>query len=45
MGTVAAVYGYIPPGQDPCAWGADHHIKSPGDLLTVLDAPGSAIIR
>jgi phosphoglycolate phosphatase len=37
MRTVAAVYGYIPPGENPSAWGADHQITSPGDLLTVLD--------
>lgn len=37
MRTVAALYGYIPPGEDPAAWGADHRISSPGELL---DLPG-----
>ena len=34
--TVAALYGYIPPEQNPADWGADHHIATPLDLLDVL---------
>ena len=36
MRTIAATYGYIPPGQDPSAWGADHRIARPDDLLALL---------
>lgn len=36
MVTVAALYGYIPPGEAPDAWGADHLIDTPGDLLAIL---------
>lgn len=36
MRTIAALYGYIPPGEDPASWGADHHIASPENLLDVL---------
>lgn len=36
MRTVAATYGYIPPGQDPAGWGAHHHIARPSDLLDLL---------
>ncbi|CAG0943164.1 N-acetyl-D-muramate 6-phosphate phosphatase [Gammaproteobacteria bacterium] len=38
MRTVAALYGYIPPGEDPQAWGADHHIEAPEDLLAMIEA-------
>lgn len=34
--TVAATYGYIPPGEDPAAWGADYRISQPCDLLELL---------
>jgi phosphoglycolate phosphatase len=37
MRTVAATYGYIPPGQDPASWGADHHIACPRDLLALFE--------
>jgi N-acetyl-D-muramate 6-phosphate phosphatase len=37
--TVAALYGYIPPQENPVDWGADHHIDAPADLLALLD-PG-----
>jgi phosphoglycolate phosphatase len=36
MRTVAALYGYIPPGEDPASWGADHFIDSPDELLRIL---------
>jgi len=36
MYTVAALYGYIPPQDDPTTWGADHSIASPIELLRVL---------
>jgi N-acetyl-D-muramate 6-phosphate phosphatase len=36
MRTVAALYGYIPPGEDPSGWGADHHIEAPAELLGIL---------
>jgi phosphoglycolate phosphatase len=36
MRTVAALYGYIPPGEDPHAWGADHQIEAPAGLLPLL---------
>lgn len=35
--TVAALYGYIPPGDDPTTWGADQLIGDPTELLRVLD--------
>jgi phosphoglycolate phosphatase len=34
--TVAALYGYIPPGDDPAAWGPDHRIAAPSELLSLL---------
>lgn len=37
MRTVAALYGYIPAGEDPQAWGADHDIRHPLELLELLD--------
>jgi len=36
LSTVAATYGYIPPGEDPADWDADHLIDQPGDLLPIL---------
>lgn len=36
MTTVAAAYGFIPPGDDPCRWPADHRIEHPRDLLAIL---------
>jgi phosphoglycolate phosphatase len=37
MRTVAAVYGYIPPGQNPADWGAQHQIACPDDLLELIE--------
>jgi phosphoglycolate phosphatase len=34
--TVAVRYGYVEPGQDPAAWGADYVVDTPLDLLTLL---------
>jgi phosphoglycolate phosphatase len=34
--TVAALYGYIPPGDDPDTWGSDHRIAAPSELLGIL---------
>lgn len=42
MRTVAALYGYIPPEEDPSAWGADHRVDSPAGLLAILPAPHAA---
>ena len=36
MATVAAAWGYLGEGESIDAWGADHIIQSPGDLLTLL---------
>ena len=36
MTTVAALYGFILPGEDPNDWPADHRIERPGDLLAIL---------
>lgn len=36
MTTVAALYGFIPSGEDPAGWPADHRIERPGDLLSIL---------
>lgn len=36
MGTVAALYGYIEPDEEPDAWRADHYIEEPRDLLTIV---------
>jgi phosphoglycolate phosphatase len=38
MRTIVALYGYIPPEEDPAAWGADHGAGTPGDLLAILAA-------
>ena len=37
MITVAARYGYIPPGEDPENWRADHAIDTPGELLPLIE--------
>lgn len=34
--TVAVRYGYVEPGQDPAAWGADYVVDTPLDLLALL---------
>ncbi len=36
MATVAAAWGYLGEGESIEAWGADHVIQSPGELLTLL---------
>jgi 2-phosphoglycolate phosphatase len=36
MMTVAAAYGFIPPGEDPATWAADHKIEHPLQLLAIL---------
>ncbi|MFW2403755.1 MAG: HAD-IA family hydrolase [Gammaproteobacteria bacterium] len=36
MTTVAALYGFILPGENPNDWPADHRIEQPGDLLAIL---------
>ncbi len=38
MATVAALYGYIPPDQNPARWQATHSIQSPAELRPWLDA-------
>jgi N-acetyl-D-muramate 6-phosphate phosphatase len=38
MGTVAAAYGYLGCAEPIQAWGADHLIGHPGELLPILDA-------
>lgn len=45
MLTVAALYGYIPPGEEPHAWGADHHIGAPEELLAILEVPAAMLDR
>lgn len=45
MRTVAALYGYIPPGQDPDRWGADHSIAAPSGLLDLLDSADRRKLR
>ena len=37
MITVAACYGYIPPGEDPENWRADHAIDTPEDMLPLIE--------
>lgn len=37
MRSIVAVYGYIPPGEDPAGWGADALIDSPRALLDWLN--------
>ena len=36
MGTVAAAWGYLGAGEPIAAWGADHVIETPGQLLNLL---------
>jgi phosphoglycolate phosphatase len=36
MATVAAAWGYLGLGEPVSAWGADHVIETPGDLLNLL---------
>lgn len=36
MRTIAAAFGYIRPGIDPNAWGADVVVRQPGELVEVL---------
>jgi len=38
MKTLAAVYGYINPGDNPATWGADALIESPDQISTWIDA-------
>lgn len=38
MTTVAALYGFIPPDENPLDWPADHRIERPLDLLSILGA-------
>ncbi|HYF44541.1 MAG TPA: phosphoglycolate phosphatase [Ramlibacter sp.] len=42
MGTVAATYGYLGGTADWAAWGADAHIDSPLELLSLLQTRGKA---
>jgi N-acetyl-D-muramate 6-phosphate phosphatase len=37
MKTLAAVYGYLKPADDPGAWGADHLIYSPTEILPWIE--------
>jgi phosphoglycolate phosphatase len=34
--TVAVRYGYVEPGQDPGAWGANYVVNTPLDLIALL---------
>ena len=34
--TVAALYGYVEPGQNPAEWDADHVVGTPLDLIALL---------
>jgi phosphoglycolate phosphatase len=36
IATVAVRYGYVEPGQDPGAWGADYVVDTPLDLIALL---------
>jgi phosphoglycolate phosphatase len=36
MTTVTALYGFIPPDENPLDWPADHRIERPIDLLSIL---------
>lgn len=38
MRTLAALWGYLAPGDDPAGWGADACLDAPGDLLGWLTA-------
>jgi phosphoglycolate phosphatase len=37
MTTVAAAYGFVPPGDDPDDWAANHKIEHPSQLLAILN--------
>lgn len=37
MATVAAAYGFVPPGDSPDNWGATHKIEHPAQLLAILN--------
>ncbi len=37
MATVAAAWGYLGDGDAPAAWGADHLIERPGELIGLID--------
>lgn len=37
MGTVVAAWGYLGEGDAPAAWGADHLIERPGELIALID--------
>jgi 2-phosphoglycolate phosphatase len=36
MGTVVACWGYLGDGEPPAAWGADHLIESPSELIALI---------
>ena len=36
MHTIAAVYGYIEPGDDPYTWGADRHVENSTELRDMI---------
>ena len=36
MYTIAAAYGYIEPGDDPYTWGANAHVQSSTELLSLI---------
>jgi 2-phosphoglycolate phosphatase len=36
MHTIAAVYGYIEPGDDPYSWGADRHVEKSTELRDMI---------
>jgi 2-phosphoglycolate phosphatase len=42
MPALVANYGYLLPGEDPTAWGADAYLEKPLDLVDWLDASGRA---
>ena len=42
MRSVAALYGYIAPEDDPRSWRADATIDAPHELLAWIDAHGAA---
>ena len=37
MGTVVAAWGYLGEGDAPAAWGADHLIERPDELIALID--------
>jgi 2-phosphoglycolate phosphatase len=38
MMTVAAAYGFIPPGESPDTWRADHLINTPQQILAIVES-------